>query len=205
MGLFIQKKQLSQLLPLLADTLETTISTYLTIPEIYIIVAHLADTKMTRLEVAITAGIYLVVYIFIVSYTDNDNSYLWQTVTLMTYDKYNAFCRALPASTYIVQWGNSHVWKVGGKVFAIGGWAKDNNPAFTFKVSELNFQVLSHQPGFRPAPYMAARGIKWIQQYNNADNADETLKYYLSESYRIVSLGLTKKKQKELGLNQINL
>ena len=123
----------------------------------------------------------------------------------MTYDKYNAFCRALPASTYIVQWGNSHVWKVGGKVFAIGGWAKDNNPAFTFKVSELNFQVLSHQPGFRPAPYMAARGIKWIQQYNNADNADETLKYYLSESYRIVSLGLTKKKQKELGLNQINL
>ena len=97
------------MLPLLADTLETTISTYLTIPEIYIIVAHLADTKMTRLEVAITAGIYLVVYIFIVSYTDNDNSYLWQTVTLMTYDKYNAFCRALPASTYIVPVSYTHL------------------------------------------------------------------------------------------------
>ena len=27
-------------------------------------------------------------------------------------------------------------------------------------------------------------------------------KYYLSESHRIVSQGLTKKKQKELGLNQ---
>ena len=71
-----------------------------------------------------------------------------------------------------------------------------------FKVSELNFQVLSEQPGFRPAPYIAARGMNWIQQYNDTENADETLKYYLSESHRIVSLGLTKKKQKELGLNQ---
>jgi predicted DNA-binding protein (MmcQ/YjbR family) len=120
----------------------------------------------------------------------------------MTYDQYNSFCGILPAGTYVVQWGNSHVWKVGGKVFAIGGWAKNDSPAFTFKVSELNFQVLSEQPGFRPAPYMAARGMKWIQQYDDAGNADETLKYYLSESHRIVSLGLTKKKQKELGLNQ---
>ncbi|MDH5409343.1 MAG: MmcQ/YjbR family DNA-binding protein, partial [Gammaproteobacteria bacterium] len=31
---------------------------------------------------------------------------------------------------------------------------------------------------------------------------DDDLKYYLTESHRIVSLGLTKKKQKELGLNQ---
>ncbi|MCR6659935.1 MAG: hypothetical protein NVV72_11555 [Asticcacaulis sp.] len=22
----------------------------------------------------------------------------------------------------VVQWGGAHVWKVGGKVFAIGGW-----------------------------------------------------------------------------------
>ena len=36
----------------------------------------------------------------------------------MTYKEYNAFCRRLPATTYVVQWGGSHVWKVGGKVFA---------------------------------------------------------------------------------------
>jgi len=39
----------------------------------------------------------------------------------MTLDEYNEFCRTLPATTYVVQWGGSHVWKVGGKVFAIGG------------------------------------------------------------------------------------
>jgi len=31
---------------------------------------------------------------------------------------------------------------------------------------------------------------------------DNDLKYYLTESHRIVSLGLTKVKQKNLGLNQ---
>ncbi|MCL6417706.1 MmcQ/YjbR family DNA-binding protein [Aestuariirhabdus sp. Z084] len=120
----------------------------------------------------------------------------------MTYDDYNDFCRSLPATTYVVQWGGSHVWKVGGKVFAIGGWEKTDNPAFTFKASELNFQVLRDEPGFRPAPYLASRGMKWIQQYDDAETRDEALRYYLQESHRIVSLGLTKKKQKELGLNQ---
>ena len=31
---------------------------------------------------------------------------------------------------------------------------------------------------------------------------NEALEYYLSASYKLVSLGLTKKMQKELGLNQ---
>ena len=120
----------------------------------------------------------------------------------MTYDEYNHFCGSLPATSYVVQWGNSHVWKVGGKVFAIGGWEKSDMPAFTFKASELNFEVLQEQPGFRPAPYMATRGLKWIQQYDVCKNKKDELKYYLKESHRIVSLGLAKKKQKELGLNQ---
>lgn len=120
----------------------------------------------------------------------------------MTYDEYNEFCRSLPATSHVVQWSDSHVWKVGGKVFAVGGWGKANKPAFTFKTSELNFEVLKDQAGFRPAPYLASRGMTWIQQYDAPDDADEKLKYYLAESHRIVSLGLTKKKQKELGLNQ---
>ncbi len=141
----------------------------------------------------------------------------------MTYEEFNRFCNALPATSYVVQWGNSHVWKVGDKVFAVGGWEKINQPAFTFKVSELNYNVLCEQPGFRPAPYLASRGMKWIQQYstvrdnltknnrsnsvasnnnggNNGGSNEETLKYYLKESHRIVASGLSKKKQKELGL-----
>lgn len=119
----------------------------------------------------------------------------------MTYDQFNLLCKSLPATTYIQQWGNAHVWKVGGKVFAIGGWSELDKPAFTFKTSELNFDVLKEHPGYRPAPYMASRGLKWIQSYDK-DDEDEQLVYYIKESYRLVSLGLTKKLQKELGLNQ---
>lgn len=118
----------------------------------------------------------------------------------MTYDEFNQFCSGLPATTHVVQWGGSQVWKVGGKVFAIGGWGESGAPAYTFKVSESNFLFLSDEEGYRPAPYLASRGLKWIQLQNvDASNIDD-LKYYLSESHRIVALGLSNKKQKELGL-----
>lgn len=121
----------------------------------------------------------------------------------MTYEEFNQFCSELPCTTHVVQWGNSDVWKVGGKVFAIGGWSKDSTPAYTFKTSELNFQFLSEYDGYRPAPYFANRGMKWIQQVDTENQNDEDLQYYLKESYRLVSLGLSKTKQKELGLNQV--
>ena len=57
----------------------------------------------------------------------------------MTYETFNDFCRALPATSYVIQWGGSHVWKVGGKVFAIGGWENSDKPAFTFKTSLPDF------------------------------------------------------------------
>jgi predicted DNA-binding protein (MmcQ/YjbR family) len=66
----------------------------------------------------------------------------------------------------------------------------------------LNYDFLRNKEGYRPAPYLASRGMKWIQQFDGSADLDEELTYYLQESYRIVSLGLTKKKQKELGLNQ---
>jgi len=121
----------------------------------------------------------------------------------MTYEELNKFCESLSATAYIVQWGGSHVWKVGGKVFAIGGWEKRKNiPAFTFKTAEQDYYFLCECPGYRPAPYMASRGMKWIQHYDNSPKEQDNLKYYLKESHKIVSLGLAKKKQKELGLNQ---
>lgn len=120
----------------------------------------------------------------------------------MTLDDYNAYCRTLPATSHVVQWGGSHVWKVATKVFAIGGWNKGKYPGVTFKVSEMAYEILRDAPGLRPAPYLASRGMKWIQHYAEPGLSDAELKEYLAESHRIVSLNLTKKLQKELGLNQ---
>lgn len=118
----------------------------------------------------------------------------------MTYDEFNRFCASLPATSHVVQWGNSDVWKVGGKVFAIGGWSDPDTPGITFKVSEVSYEILQERPGCRPAPYLASRGMKWIQHYAAPGLSDEELEDYLRYSHKLVAAGLSKKKQRELGL-----
>ncbi len=116
--------------------------------------------------------------------------------------QYNAFCKKLPATTYVKQWGECHVWKVGGKVFAIGGWADEDGDDFavTFKVSDMNFEILQDRKGLRPAPYLASRGLKWIQHYGKPGLSDDGLKDCIKRSYNMIAGALSKKKQKELGL-----
>ncbi|SRR5258706_9406067 len=117
----------------------------------------------------------------------------------MTLREYNAFCRALPSTTYVVQWGGSHVWKVGGKVFAIAG-GPDSKPYVTFKVSEIAYEMLKDQPGLRPAPYLASRGLKWIQHFARPGLSDAALRDYVRQSHLIVSQGLSRKRRIELRL-----
>ena len=123
----------------------------------------------------------------------------------MTYEEFNAYCGSLRATHHVVQWGESDVWKVGGptgKVFAIGGWVGEGEFGCTFKVSPTDYEMLRQAPGLRPAPYLASRGMKWIQHYAKPGLSDGQLREYLAESHRLASLNLTKKRQKELGLNQ---
>lgn len=115
-------------------------------------------------------------------------------------ETYDAFCAALPATHKVIQWGGSHVWKVGEKVFAIAGWSESNRPAVTFKCSPESYDILKEQPGLRPAPYLASRGMKWIQMTTTETLSVEDLKLYLKESHRLAALNLSKKRQKELGL-----
>ncbi|MGH1465226.1 MAG: MmcQ/YjbR family DNA-binding protein [Cognatishimia sp.] len=117
----------------------------------------------------------------------------------MTRDELNKFCREFPATSHVVQWGDADVWKVGGKVFAICGW-HDGNPAFTFKVAPIAFEVLQDTPGIRPAPYLASRGMKWLQHYASPGLSDTDLKAHIKISYELVSAGLSKKKRLELGI-----
>ena len=119
----------------------------------------------------------------------------------MTYSEFNRYCRRLPATSHVRQWGDADVWKVGGKVFAIGGWS-DQLPAFTFKVSQMSFELLKAMPGLRPAPYLASRGLTWIQAYAQPGLSDDALMAYIGQSHRIVANGLSKKLQRELGLYQ---
>ncbi|ESQ73929.1 MmcQ/YjbR family DNA-binding protein [Asticcacaulis sp. AC402] len=118
----------------------------------------------------------------------------------MTPESCNAFCAGLSATSHVVQWGGSDVWKVGGKVFAVAGWGKDDHFAVSFKVSELAFEVLSDHPDCRPAPYLASRGMKWIQYYRGDVMEDGELEDLIRQSHTIVAAGLPKKTRVSLGL-----
>lgn len=123
----------------------------------------------------------------------------------MTLDEFNVFCGNLTASTTVVQWGGSHVWKVGGKIFAISDLgsgseksAAGNHIALAIKCADMSYRMLTELPGIIPAPYLAR--AKWVRIEADADFTDDDRKAYIAEAHRIICAKLTKKLQKELGL-----
>ena len=118
----------------------------------------------------------------------------------MTLDDYNGFCASLASVTHVVQWGGADVWKVGGKVFAIGGWDDGEGLFVTFKCSEMSFDLLKEQPGLIPAPYLASRGMTWIQRRTCESKDDAALKDYLAESYRLIAAKLPRRVKLEIKL-----
>jgi predicted DNA-binding protein (MmcQ/YjbR family) len=116
---------------------------------------------------------------------------------------FNAFCETLPYSAHVVQWGGAHVWKVGGakgKMFAIAFDQGLGVNWITFKVSPMSYDILKEQDGLRPAPYLASRGMKWIQRMDARTMDDDALKDYLRESHRLAAENLTQKQRRELGI-----
>jgi predicted DNA-binding protein (MmcQ/YjbR family) len=120
----------------------------------------------------------------------------------MTREDYDVFCAGLPHATHVVQWGDASVWKIGGKVFAIGGWSDADAFGVTFKCSDTSFAVLRELPGLRPAPYLASRGLTWIQRTDDRTLSDDELARYLEQSYALVGADLPRKMRRELGLTQ---
>lgn len=121
----------------------------------------------------------------------------------MTLDDYNTYCASLAHTAHVVQWDGAHVWKVGGlkgKVFAIASSWEGPSLDFTFKASQLSFDLLKHQPGMRPAPYFASRGLLWLQRRGAETLDDAALKDYLRESHRLAAQNLPRAQQRALGL-----
>lgn len=115
--------------------------------------------------------------------------------------EFNRFCKGLPAAIHVVQWGGADVWKVGDKVFTIGGRNDGKDLYITFKATLLTYDILKEQSGCRPAPYLASRGMKWIQRTDVLALSDADLTEYIRMSHDLVAQGLTKKRRAELGLD----
>lgn len=114
-------------------------------------------------------------------------------------EAFNAFCGGLRGTTYVCQWGGAHVWKVGGKVFAVGGW-NSGRLGITFKVSDIAFEMLKDAPGLRPAPYMASRGLPWLQCHEPEGMPDADLLDLVQASYDLVAAKLPRRTKASLGI-----
>ena len=109
------------------------------------------------------------------------------------------FLLSLPHATLSVQWGNDRVFKIAGKMFAVIGVHEDKSAGgMSFKASEESFRILTELPGIIPAPYLAR--AHWVALDKPTRLPTKELKAYLTRAHAIVASGLTKKKQKELGL-----
>ena len=114
----------------------------------------------------------------------------------MNIDQLRTFCTGLPAVTEDVKWDNDLVFSVGGKMFCVVSL----EPPFkcSFKVPDDEFEELSSQEGFQPAPYMAR--AKWVLVTSPTRLHKAEWEAQIRRSYELVKAKLTKKARTELGL-----
>ena len=108
---------------------------------------------------------------------------------------------SLPGATLSIQWGDDHIFKVGGKMFA-GMGPKTRKPhSLSFKADEVSFHVLTKMRGITPARYLAR--AQWVSLDRLDRLPDTQLKAYLKRAHAIVALGLSKKLRTSLGITEL--
>ena len=117
----------------------------------------------------------------------------------MNYKQVEAFCLALPGVTRHTPWGDSIVFKVGGKMFAMLALEGGSKPTeIWFKAGDASFAILTKAKGIRPCPYLAR--AKWVAVEGFKPLKPTELKAYLTRAHALVAQGLSKKVRAGLGV-----
>jgi len=112
----------------------------------------------------------------------------------MTPAELEAACRALPGVTMTVQWGDDHVYKVGGRMFAV----TSPRAHLSMKVSDIAFEALVETGRARAAPYLAR--AKWVYFADIAELDVEEARDWLATAHTLVAAKLTRAQRAEIGL-----
>ena len=116
----------------------------------------------------------------------------------MLFDDFHAAALALPAASFDIKWGADRCYCVGAKMFAAAGHLDDPSPRYSFKTSDMAFELLIEQGIARPSPYLAR--AKWVGLVSADALPDEELIAYITQAHALVAAGLTRKKRAELGI-----
>ena len=117
----------------------------------------------------------------------------------MTPGAIRKLCTSFAGATETIQWGGERVFKVGGKMFAVIGAAR-NADAMSFKASDESFRLLTTLPGLVPAPYLAR--AQWVKIEPLSSLPGKELEAYLRRAYEIVAAALPKKTRDALATNR---
>jgi predicted DNA-binding protein (MmcQ/YjbR family) len=112
-------------------------------------------------------------------------------------DAFRDACLGLPAATLTVQWGDTQVFKVGGRMFALMGGAVAQD-GISLKVSDLAYEVLVETGRAVPAPYLAR--ARWVRFSDLATLDEAEVRDWLHNAHRLVVARLTRAVRRELGL-----
>ena len=114
----------------------------------------------------------------------------------MGIEQIRAICLHLPGASEDIKWEHDLVFSVGDKMFCVA--SLEPPLRCSFKVREEEFEELSQQPAFIPAPYLAR--AKWVQVVAPMQLNRGRWESYIKTSYQLVASKLSKKKQIELGV-----
>jgi predicted DNA-binding protein (MmcQ/YjbR family) len=116
----------------------------------------------------------------------------------VSYAAVEKHCLGLPGVTRDQPFGDSHVFKVGGKMFAMVPMTGKKASGVWFKAGETSMRILVEIDGIYPCPYLAR--AKWVAMDDLKPLKLGELKQYLTRAHAIVASGLPKKKREALGI-----
>lgn len=104
-------------------------------------------------------------------------------------------CLVFPHVTEQVQWGHALVFKIGGRMFAVGS-LEPGATWLSFKCSDESFAELTERPNVIPAPYLAR--AKWVALETRDAISQTELAELLRAAYDLIFAKLSKHEQESL-------
>ena len=116
----------------------------------------------------------------------------------MRLDRLKAFVLALPHATFVKQWGETLVFKIGGKMFLIVSLDSETMEGCAFKCTPADYARLTTEvDGIIPARYNMFKS-HWVQLEDPDALTETQFKEHVRIAYSLVKTGLPKKLQAEL-------
>ena len=113
----------------------------------------------------------------------------------MSIDWLREFCLSLPHTTEQVQWEDSLVFKVSGKMYAVAS-LEPRAHWLSFKASEEDFAELIERQGMIPAPYLAR--AHWVALESGSSFPRPELQQLLTRAHALVLAKLPNKTRQSL-------